>query len=70
MWRGEEAEYGYGWERSREVKEVSLWKSSCCHNISRHASQLPVEGKIHDTWTIELLKWEHGSFMPYSRNVM
>jgi len=54
MWRGEEAEYDYGWERSKGVKEISLWKSGCCHYDSRHASQL--EGKIHDTWKIELLK--------------
>jgi len=51
---GEDAEYGYGWERSKGVKEISLWKSGCCHYVSRHASQL--EGKIHDTWTTELLK--------------
>jgi len=54
MWRGEEGEYGYGWERSKGVKEISLWKSGCCNYVTRHASQL--EGKIHDTWKIELLK--------------
>jgi len=70
MWRGEEEEYSYGWERSQGVKEVSLWKSGCCYYVSRHASQLPGEGKIHDTWTIELLKWENCSFIPYSGSVM
>jgi len=54
MWRGEEAEYGHGLERSMGVKEVSLWKSGCCDYVSRYASQL--EGKIQDIWTIELLK--------------
>jgi len=52
--RGEEAEYGYGWETSKGVKEVSLWISGCSQYVSRHASQL--EGKIQYTWTIELLK--------------
>jgi len=70
MWRGEEMEYGYRWERSKGVKEVSLSKSSCSHYVSRHVCQLPVEGKIHDTWTIALLKWENCSFMPYSGSVM
>jgi len=67
MGRGEEAEYGYGWERSKRVKELSLGKSCCCHYVSRHASQL--EGKIHDTWMIELLKWDNCSFMQYSGSV-
>jgi len=68
MWRGEEAEYGYGWERSKRVNEVSLWKSGCCHYVSRHASRL--EGRVHDTWTIELLREGNCSFMPYSGSVM
>jgi len=46
--------YGYTWERSKLVKELSLGKSCCCQYVSRHASQ--VEGKIHATWTIELFK--------------
>ena len=68
MWRGEEAEYGYRWKRSKGVKEVFLWKTGCCNYVSRHASQL--EGNIHNTWTIELLKWDNCSFMPYSGSMM
>jgi len=68
MWRREEAEYGYGWETSKEVKEVSLWMSGCSQYVSRHASQL--EGKIQYIWPIELLKWNNCGFTPYSGSVM
>ena len=29
-----------------------------------------LEGEIHDTETIVLLKWDNSSFIPYSRSVM
>jgi len=53
-WRGEDGGYGYRWERSKLVKEFASGKSCCCQYVSRHASQ--VEGKIHDTWMIELFE--------------
>jgi len=46
--------YGYKWERSTLVKELSLRNSCDCQDVSRHAG--PVEGKIHDTRTIELFE--------------
>jgi len=52
-WEGEEG-CGCGWKRGKRVKEFSLENSSCWQCVSRQTSQL--QGKIHDTWTIELFE--------------
>jgi len=66
-WEGEEG-CGCRWERSKWVKEFSLENSSCWQCVSRQTSLL--QGEIHDTWMIELLKWDNCSFTPYSGSVM